>query len=595
MTKVRFTFVDVQGNPLPLLEFKILLRRASFNIEDVGVALPEELNVTTDASGQVIVELWPLKAAYRVQVADEYEELCGKLNWSFYVPQTDEIIEAQTLFLVPPPNNIPWDEEAMGKITQAVQDTQDNKEAAAQSAADAKVSAEAADVDADAAALSASQAASSAGDAQASKNAAKGSEDAAAALSEQARLSAVNAGNSANAASQSATAAANSASTATSAGSTAGAAAGTTSGTAAANAVVANKQDKHVNLTAFSGLTGVADRLPYFTGAGALALSTLTAKARELLSSTTAFAMRGVLLAETNEPIQVATSQIDLNTLITKRTDFYINDGINIPVAGNGYLTVIPLVGGTECHQTYRLIGGVHGIGTYERTQYGGNWSSWRTVLTVGDFGVGSQRVPIIRDFAGDIKPGFYHSYGSTHVEAPAGGPVGSGGGACGVVALQGVDNIGYKSFLSVTQYGGVPKLFVGSKIQAVAPAWGEVVMQESVTIDPAAGGLMSSTVVSGFTISKYANGAMTIQGQLANIESVPANGYVAKTVTIPSGFEGSILPFPAVALAPHTSNDNYGVTTCYMDSLTTVTFSVRNGSVPQTFGAYILVHGRWK
>lgn len=355
------------------------------------------------------------------------------------------------------------------------------------------------------------------------------------------------------------------------------------------------KQDKSDNLTAFSGLTGVADRLPYFTGAGALALATLTAKARELLAASTDTLMRDVLSAESTTPIQVATSQINLDTMVTKRTDYYINDGINTPVAANGYLTVIPLVGGTECHQTYRLIGGVHGIGTYERIQYGGNWSSWRTGLTVGDFGVGSQRVPIIRDFAGDIKPGFYHSYGSAHAEPPAGGPVGSGGEACGVVALQGVDNIGYKSFLSVNQAGGLPKLFVGSKTQAGAPAWGEVVMQESVTIDPAAGGLMSSTVVSGFTVSKYANGAMTIQGQLANIESVPANSYVAKTVPIPSGFGGAILPFPDVTLAPHASNDNYGVTTCYMESLTSVSFTVRNGTVVQTFGAYILIHGRWK
>ncbi|MFX0588563.1 hypothetical protein ACOART_12780, partial [Glaesserella parasuis] len=69
MTKIRFTFVDVQGNPLPDLHFKLILKRASFNDEDIGVALPETLEVTTDTQGQSIVELWPLKTAYRVQVA----------------------------------------------------------------------------------------------------------------------------------------------------------------------------------------------------------------------------------------------------------------------------------------------------------------------------------------------------------------------------------------------------------------------------------------------------------------------------------------------------------------------------------------------
>lgn len=341
MTKVRFTFVDVQGNPLPLLEFKILLRRASFNIEDVGVALPEEMNVVTDASGQVIVELWPLKAAYRVQVADEYEELCGKLNWSFYVPQTDEIIEAQTLFLVPPPNNIPWDEEAMGKITQAVQDTQDNKEAAEASAVRAETAATTIEGDADRAEAAATAA-------ELSKNAAAGSAN----MAGTAAVSAVNArdaaqghaataagaasaaGNSATAAQQSATQASASAQSASTSVTTATnakdaaslsaqqaltsknsseTAAGTATTKAAealtsannsassastaltqanrakteadrATAATDGKQDKNDNLTAFSGLVGATDRLPYFTGAGALSLAVLTAKARLLLA-----------------------------------------------------------------------------------------------------------------------------------------------------------------------------------------------------------------------------------------------------------------------------------------------------------------------
>jgi hypothetical protein len=55
------------------------------------------------------------------------------------------------------------------------------------------------------------------------------------------------------------------------------------------------KQAAHANLTALSGLTGVADRLPYFTGAGALSLATLTAKARDLMASADESAMRSFL------------------------------------------------------------------------------------------------------------------------------------------------------------------------------------------------------------------------------------------------------------------------------------------------------------
>ena len=655
MTKVRFTFVDVQGNPLPLLEFKILLRRASFNIEDVGVALPEELNVTTDASGQVVVELWPLKAAYRVQVADEYEELCGKLNWSFYVPQTDEIIEAQTLFLVPPPSNIPWDEEAMGKITQAVQDTQDNKEAAEASAVRAETAATTIEGDADraeaaaaAAELSKNAAAGSANMAGTAAVSAVNSRDAAQGHAATAAGAASAAGNSATAAQQSATQASASAQSASTSATTATNAkdaaalsaqqaltsknsAETSAGTATTKAAEAltsannsassastaltqanrakteadrataatdDKQDKNANLTAFSGLVGAVDKLPYFTGVGALALGTLTSKARELLAYTTEAQMLGWMKGENTLPIPAATSQVDLNTLTTKRTDYYINDGINTPVAANGYLTVIPLIGGTECHQTYRRIGGIHGTGTYERTCYGGAWTPWVQVIRAGDFGLGSQNVPVIANFADNILPGFYFTYGSGHASAPINGPASTGGGTVGIIALQGINNAGYKSFLGVSQYGGPPDLFVGSKvITGGAPTWNRVITQESATLDPAlaTGGLMSSTTVNGFIVSKYANGQMHMQGALQNVDAVPANTYVHKTVTIPTGFASSILPVPHISLAAFVSNDHFGVVSCYMASSTTISFVIRNGSLVQGFGLWLSVWGRWK
>lgn len=46
------------------------------------------------------------------------------------------------------------------------------------------------------------------------------------------------------------------------------------------------KQNSNVNLSALASLQGVADRIPYFTGAGALSLAVLTAKARAFLART---------------------------------------------------------------------------------------------------------------------------------------------------------------------------------------------------------------------------------------------------------------------------------------------------------------------
>lgn len=49
------------------------------------------------------------------------------------------------------------------------------------------------------------------------------------------------------------------------------------------------------NVKALANLTGAADRLPYFTGAGALSLATLTSLARNLLDDTTQSGMQSTL------------------------------------------------------------------------------------------------------------------------------------------------------------------------------------------------------------------------------------------------------------------------------------------------------------
>ncbi|WYW03383.1 tail fiber assembly [Pseudomonas phage vB_PpuP-KiKu] len=51
-------------------------------------------------------------------------------------------------------------------------------------------------------------------------------------------------------------------------------------------ALVVNKQNLNDNLTALSGLTGAADRVPYFTGSGALSLANFTAYGRSLAALT---------------------------------------------------------------------------------------------------------------------------------------------------------------------------------------------------------------------------------------------------------------------------------------------------------------------
>lgn len=60
-------------------------------------------------------------------------------------------------------------------------------------------------------------------------------------------------------------------------------------------ASIATKQTGHANLTAFSGLTLVTDRLPYANGTGTLALATFTAAGRNLVAGADPAAQRTTL------------------------------------------------------------------------------------------------------------------------------------------------------------------------------------------------------------------------------------------------------------------------------------------------------------
>lgn len=72
-----------------------------------------------------------------------------------------------------------------------------------------------------------------------------------------------------------------------------------------------------VNSTALDGLTGAADRLPYFTGPGAMALATFTAQARALLDDTSFTAMLSTLGAAARGANNDITSLAGLTTALS--------------------------------------------------------------------------------------------------------------------------------------------------------------------------------------------------------------------------------------------------------------------------------------
>jgi hypothetical protein len=126
--------------------------------------------------------------------------------------------------------------------------------------------------------------------------------------------------------------------------------------------------------------------------------------------------------------------------------------------------------------------------------------------------------------------------------------------------------------------------------------ALGVDVTMASAVLDPqTAGGIMSSAVVSGFTVEKFVNGLIRISGNLANTPTVAANTAYVNTYTIPSGSISQAGMFATVTLAVSASNDHYGCTSSVPQSATTIQLVIKNGPVAQFFGISISVWGRWK
>ncbi|NNA99051.1 hypothetical protein [Pseudomonas gessardii] len=125
---------------------------------------------------------------------------------------------------------------------------------------------------------------------------------------------------------------------------------------------------------------------------------------------------------------------------------------------------------------------------------------------------------------------------------------------------------------------------------------WMQDITTTLATTDPAdnPGGLMSLAGIGGFRVAKFANGQICIQGYKV-LETVGANTYVAGNWVIPSGLFTTTWCTPTISIAPYVSHDHFGVTTCHMESLTSIQFSVKNGVNAQGFGMWLTVWGYWK
>ncbi|UNI71991.1 hypothetical protein [Pseudomonas phage vB_PaeP_TUMS_P10] len=132
-TKVIFTFHNPDGSPQAGKEFSVRLTRPGMNDADDCIVLPESYDMTTDAQGQFTMDLEAATSAYRVSVVDDdsfEDDPCIRTSFTFYVPDSPTPVHVQELILLPPPTSLPWDEEAMNKITQAVVDAREARDEA---------------------------------------------------------------------------------------------------------------------------------------------------------------------------------------------------------------------------------------------------------------------------------------------------------------------------------------------------------------------------------------------------------------------------------------------------------------------------------
>lgn len=329
-------------------------------------------------------------------------------------------------------------------------------------------------------------------DVKESAAAAKASETAAKTSETNASTSATTATIASNNATQKAVDATNAANTATTKASEAVSSANSakTSETNAANsaseasAVVVNKQDKNENLTALSGLTGAADRLPYFTGAGALSLATLTAKAREFTALTSESAMRTWLgltvVSDTQDTTVGRILNVGYGGLGSKDNTVFAGVGLNpnnyrtgcvatwgqFELGGDfgtrtGWLSVFS----GDANSVRQTFSDGASNTTIQRVQISGVWLAWSHVIQEGDFGIGSRAVPYITNL-NDVSQSGDYRFGSEALAAPI-----AGFGTLKHTAYDMASN----NWTQVIYYMSVQKAYFRNSINSSIGNWNEI------------------------------------------------------------------------------------------------------------------------
>ncbi|WP_321847278.1 hypothetical protein [Pseudomonas paraveronii] len=136
--------------------------------------------------------------------------------------------------------------------------------------------------------------------------------------------------------------------------------------------------------------------------------------------------------------------------------------------------------------------------------------------------------------------------------------------------------------------------LYRRGRAGGVSGTWAKIYDDVNAFVDPASGGLMSRTTVSGFDIFKYANGKIELIGPIPTSATIAANSNGYLDVTIPNVLDARYFATVSASPAPSMTWD-VGGAMGILTSATTVRVLLRNGATAQTFTGAIQVSGRWK
>jgi hypothetical protein len=131
-------------------------------------------------------------------------------------------------------------------------------------------------------------------------------------------------------------------------------------------------------------------------------------------------------------------------------------------------------------------------------------------------------------------------------------------------------------------------------KMTGVLGGWRRVYDSVNVLLDPSSGGLMSSTVVNGYIVTKYASGQICLSGNIPQTGTAPASSRYIFDVTIPSVISQAYVAVATVSLYPTISFDVGGASALFTTG-TNVKVFVSNGASAQAFIGTLMVWGRWK